>query len=101
MTILALAGLGLVLVALAYVCGRLHQLLLEVEKERARRLPNWLVAGIEDAQAVSLDTLLRIEAELEFLRARARKQLDILGEVRQGHYDAEKPAAREDGGRKR
>lgn len=87
--------------AAAYAGGRLHQWIIEVERERRQarenRMPNWMVAGIEDAQAVSIDALLRLEGELDILRTRLKTQLKILGEVRQGDYEAERPADR--GGR--
>lgn len=86
---------------LAYLGGRLDQTLIEVERERRQareaRMPNWMVAGIEDAQAVSVDALLRVEGELDILRSRLKHQLKILGEVRQGDYEAEQPSDR--GGR--
>lgn len=55
------------------------------------------VAGIEDAQAVGLDLVLKIqtlETELAAARARAEQQLSILGIVRQSpsSYDSNRPA---------
>ena len=100
---LLLGLIAVVFFGLAYVGGRLHQWVLEVENERRHarqaRMPNWLVAGIEDAQAVSVDALIRIEGELDILRSRLKHQLRILGDVRQGDYDPERPHKKHDGRR--
>ncbi len=101
MSELALGILSAVLLGLAYAGGRLHQWILQVEEERhARRMPNWLVAGIEDAQAVNIDTLLRVREVLMVLESRLATANRILGETRSGAYDPEQPAHREDGGKR-
>ena len=101
MSELALGILSVVLLSLAYAGGRLHQWILQVEEERrARRMPNWLVAGIEDAQAVNIDTLLRVREVLMVLESRLATANRILGETRSGAYDPEQPARREDGGKR-
>ncbi len=65
----------------------------EVAKGKKHCYPT--IAGIEDAQAVSLDVLLQTTQFLEFVKARAQKELEILGEVRADpHGYKDQPAGR-------
>ena len=56
---------------------------LESAMERRRHTKS-AVAGLEDAAAIGIDTLLHIEAVLKFVEARKRQELDVIGSIRQG-----------------
>ncbi len=87
-----------VCICISYAAGRLHEWALGIEREqqeaKSARLPNWTVAGLEDAQAVNVDTLLQVREVMRILENRIATANRILGETRQGDYDAEQPARR-------
>ncbi len=96
-----LSAIGLILLGLiiSYCAGRLHQWVLEIEKERSdpgrgKRLPNWLIAGLEDSQANDTDLLLWIRDALMLVEARLQDRMHIVGQIRNGEYHKEQPAAR-------
>ena len=61
MTDLFVAGLVLLALVTAYIAGRLHQALIDVE--RSNHLPYKVRAGMDDLSAVSTDALLQVRDE--------------------------------------
>ena len=91
MTDLFVAGLVLLALVTAYIAGRLHQALIDVE--RSNHLPYKVRAGMDDLSAVSTDALLQVRDDLLIIEARLNDHHRIMGEIRQGRYDPEQPAA--------
>lgn len=77
--------------ALAYLAGRLHEALLDVERDR--HLSYRVRAGMDDLSAVSTDALLQVRDDLLIIEARLNDHNRIMGEIRQGRYDPEQPAS--------
>jgi hypothetical protein len=77
--------------AMAYVAGRLHQALIDVERDR--HLPYRLRAGLDDLSAVDTDMLLWIKDALALLESRAETRRTLMGQIRNGEYDPEQAAA--------
>ena len=94
MTQALIVVLLIVVIAICYGAGRLHQWLILIDRERQRksRLPNWMIAGLEDAQAIDIDVLLWIRDALKIVEGRLDDRMRVIGEIRSGDYDKEKPA---------
>lgn len=84
----------IVFMAICYGAGRLHQWIIEVEQERQKkkRNPNWMLAGLEDAQAIDTDVLLWIRDALKVVEGRLDDRMHVLGQIRNGEYDKDRPS---------
>jgi hypothetical protein len=91
MTDLLVAGLVLLALVTAYIAGRLHQALIDVE--RSNHLPYKVRAGLDDLSAVDTDILIWIKDALAVIESRAETRRTLMGQIRNGQYDPEQPAA--------
>ena len=88
--------LGLVM---AYLAGRLHQALLDFERDK--RMPYRLRAGLDDLSAIDTDALLGLRDALLVIEARLGDKHRLMAEIRNGKYEPEQPSrkVKVDGGR--
>jgi len=89
---LILSSMLLLALAIAYLLGRLHQIIIEHERER-KRLSNHAINGLEDLQALDTEALLRVQDALLITENRLQHRMNLVGQIRNGEYQKNQAAA--------